>query len=376
MTPEQQLAEIRQWQQAGILPPGDDSAILNHYHQLKQQQAGKQEALGYAAQLQPQHIEHLRRIDATGGPQALVDALIQTGLSREAIGVIADAYDQSGGFAGLVQTFSTDLQGVAESNRQGVIDTQIAATEPQEGDSAEQIKLKQETDMAAILANPEAHRLAADAGVNLTDYLVAERKIADGIYGQSVDGEEGTIGNTDRMGRDAQGKAYRWPKISEEQHIAVAAAFNRQSPKQAEAALSSAFESSLRDGLHARLATKDAVARKQIDRKIAKGELPSREVSPEMAKWSAAKAKGRGDLEQIYDELDTPTRPATAPAAPQPWAATADHVGGHTPAGRSTVGRRAALEAAYGGMDWDESEPSAPLEHEITTQSNESEATQ
>src|SRR5205823_1322256 len=110
-----------------------------------------------------------------------------------------------------------------------------------------------------ILSDPEAQKAAqqfyAERGLvpepghtALSHYLLMERRMADGVLGHSIIGEDGkpeygSIGNTDRMGRDRNGVARTHPKFTEEATIEGTAKLYGLPADQLKASLTRAYAS-------------------------------------------------------------------------------------------------------------------------------------
>jgi hypothetical protein len=155
--------------------------------------AAANELLAYAAQLQPQHVQYLQALDASGGGEAVIRALMAIGLGRGALELVADLYDNHGGMQGVVQTVQNGLAEVAEQNRAASIEQGIAGSKPLEGDSGALAAVKAKSPFFAWARNPDVQKQAAEfcakAGIPIEpgigpfeSFVRFARGLADGTF--------------------------------------------------------------------------------------------------------------------------------------------------------------------------------------------------
>jgi hypothetical protein len=266
---------------------GTAAQSLRH---VDRQAAAERELIQYAAQLQPQHVQYLAQLHASGGGEAVLAALQSTGLSRDALGVAAATYDQAGGFDGLVSTVQAEINEQVQRGTVARMQESQDRHSPQRGDTPLTAAVKRNSPLASWMRDPniqsQAAALVAKLGLPvrpgdspLETFLWVAREVSDGSFY-----------NSSRKPGD--------PKIDGPTAIAELASMLGEKPADLAALLHEVDVAGVGHELSVRLAKHDhspeAVKRR--------AELePTKETRTEMA----AKDRRRSAMEAAYDRAET-----------------------------------------------------------------------
>lgn len=293
-----------------------------------QKNAALEEVLASATRYTQQHVEHLQRLEATGGPEAVLGALRATGFTPGAMAVLEAAYRHAGTFEGVAAMVTQDLQQAAHENQIAVMNASADHWQPKDGDTQAIAQIKRDSPFASMLRDPAAQLRAAELAQKVGLQVAPGQSPLEAVLIYARDFKSGSIINEADLrvtGSKAEREMIR--RLGPDDAVALIARQIGEDPRDLAALLNEVDGADVAHEFASRLAVHDK---------------PMIEVKPE-ARTRLRQEEGRRQaIERAYEDAsDSSTRQQhAAPSYSQP----------------ATTGRRAALEAAFDEIDDTESE--------------------
>ena len=277
-------AESIGWQ----LTPENASTLLASMQAEEGQRQVTAEVLDFAARLTPAEVAHLQQLEAVGGTDQVLQALLSSGrLSTLALQTIAATLAETNGLSGTIERVQGLLAENAQQVRDNFVQASVARHTPQANDSAAMQQLKR---------GSQLQRLGADPSVQAAALKVLERT------GVPVRPDKSALEQLHEWwmaARDIAGQRVPFEKnFTTERALEVFAAATGDAPAAWKDFFDEIESMDTEHGLLVKLAERDHTAQRERQRIAWQ---PDKETVARQTK----EANRRAALEARYDEIDS-----------------------------------------------------------------------